>query len=1193
MDKNSTHYPYIRTSKKRFLFALLSVIFLFSNFSSLSAAGTADITKTSSASAAYQHAESAGNSAARPGAYASLLSRCDDPTPSPVPAAPSLSIDKTTNGSDGLTVAAGSAVTWSYKVTNTGNVKLMNISVTDLDPAIGLVGTITALPAGHSHTLTRQGTAVLGTYTNTGVAACTYVPFGVPDPIQVTASDTSSYTGIAAAISLNKTTNGTDGANIPVGAPLTWEYAVTNTGGITLTNIQVTDNNEGIIGTIASLEPGMSQTLTKAGTSRAGAYSNTGTASGSYSFAPADLSLRCAPTGIPASGTVTASDDSCYFGSAPGISISKTTNGSDGLMILTGAPVTWSYAVTNTGNVTLTNVRVTDSKSGDIGIIASLAPHETKTLVKTGTAVKGDYSNTATVYGTPPAGPDVTAADSSSYFGADPQISISKLTNGLDGPFIAAGSTVAWTYAVTNTGNVELTNILVTDSSEGFVGTIASLAPGASQTLTKTGTAHIGPYMNIGIAAGCYSLCASPAIAIPGGPPLPTVSACDGSSYFGSAPGIRISKTTNGSDGLTILAGEPITWQYAVTNMGNTTLTNVRVTDDKAGDIGTIASLAPFETKILTKTGTAMKGDYSNTATVYGTPPIGPDVSAADSSSYFGADPHISISKLTNGQDGSFAAAGSTVIWTYEVKNTGNILLTDILVTDSEEGSVGTIASLAPGTSQTLSLSGTAREGEYANTGTATGTYTLGCPLISLILGNPLCPTITASDDSSYFGSAPGISIDKTTNDSDGLMILAGDPITWKYEVTNTGNVTLTNIAVTDSDPMIGTVGTIPQLAAGETASLTHTGTAAAGVYSNTGTASGTPPVGQDVADSDISSYFGAVPEITINKTTNGSDGLFIPAGGAVTWSYDVTNTGNIVLTDITVTDSDLGAVGTIAVLPPDETQTLTMTGTAVTGAYANTGTAAGTYTLNPEIGESAVFARDFLDVELPISGTLTGTISDTDDSSYFGSAPAITIAKTAQNITTAGAASKASTGTAGDDFLFTLLVTNTGNVDLSDVTVTDSAVAVGSNAAVNGTLTKWVSGIGGLASLTIGSLTPGQDVTITYVYDTAPTDAAMTRYNAVAVRGIQTSTLNAEKTSVIAFDAATFTITSVLGVVRTVTPTPTPTAAPTTGVLGAAKTGENSNFSDIIAGLILLAASGGMLLFFGLREHRKNSRKG
>ena len=189
--------------------------------------------------------------------------------------------------------------------------------------------------------------------------------------------------------------------------------------------------------------------------------------------------------------------------------------------------------------------------------------------------------------------------------------------------------------------------------------------------------------------------------------------------------------------------------------------------------------------------------------------------------------------------------------------------------------------------------------------------------------------------------------------------------------------------------------------------------------------------------------------------------------------------------------------------------------------------------------------------------------------------------------------ASKASAGTAGDDFLFTLLVTNTGNVDLSDVTVTDSAVAVGSNADVNGTLTKWVSGIGGLASLTIGSLTPGQAVTITYVYDTAPTDAAMTRYNAVAVRGIQTSTLNAEKTSVIAFDAATFTITSVLGVVRTVTPTPTPTAAPTTGVLGAAKTGENSNFSDIIAGLILLAASGGMLLFFGLREHRKNSRKG
>ncbi len=51
---------------------------------------------------------------------------------------------------------------------------------------------------------------------------------------------------------------------------------------------------------------------------------------------------------------------------------------------------------------------------------------------------------------------------------------------------------------------------------------------------------------------------------------------------------------------------------------------------------------------------------------------------------------------------------------------------------------------------------------------------------------------------------ASGRAIDKQTVDGtqcgDGLTILAGDPIKWKYKVTNTGNMTLHNIVVRDSD---------------------------------------------------------------------------------------------------------------------------------------------------------------------------------------------------------------------------------------------------------------------------------------------------------------------------------------------------------------------------------------------------------
>lgn len=63
-----------------------------------------------------------------------------------------------------------------------------------------------------------------------------------------------------------------------------------------------------------------------------------------------------------------------------------------------------------------------------------------------------------------------------------------------DKTIITPGGAVTFTYKVTNSGNVTLTNIVVTDdngtpnnTADDFpVGTIASLAPGSSQTLSKT-----------------------------------------------------------------------------------------------------------------------------------------------------------------------------------------------------------------------------------------------------------------------------------------------------------------------------------------------------------------------------------------------------------------------------------------------------------------------------------------------------------------------------------------------------------------------------------------------------------------------------------------------------------------------------------------------------------------------------------
>jgi LPXTG-motif cell wall-anchored protein len=82
-------------------------------------------------------------------------------------------------------------------------------------------------------------------------------------------------------------------------------------------------------------------------------------------------------------------------------------------------------------------------------------------------------------------------------------IVIEKSTNGVDadsapGPSITVGDTVTWTYVVANTGQVDLTGVVVTDDVLGDVCTVGDLAIGESKTCELTGTAAVGQYANVG-----------------------------------------------------------------------------------------------------------------------------------------------------------------------------------------------------------------------------------------------------------------------------------------------------------------------------------------------------------------------------------------------------------------------------------------------------------------------------------------------------------------------------------------------------------------------------------------------------------------------------------------------------------------------------------------------------------------------
>ena len=304
-------------------------------------------------------------------------------------------------------------------------------------------------------TCTGNGTATIGQYQNigavTGKSLCGQT---------VSDDDPSHYYGIDdPGITIVKLTNGQDvasppGPEIPVGSQVTWSYKVTNSGKITLTGIAVTDDKGVAVSCPkTTLKPDESMTCTGKGTAQACQYQNVGTATGTaYGGAK-----------------VSASDPSWYFGKTyPAIKIKKATNGQDadvapGPEIPVGSPVTWTYVVTNTGDVALSNVKVTHDKGVSVSCPkTSLQPGESMTCTGSGTAQTGQYKNIGTVTGQPPCGNPVSDDDPSHYHNLPeppPEIKIVKLTNGQDantapGPEIAVGSTVTWTYQVTNIGQV-------------------------------------------------------------------------------------------------------------------------------------------------------------------------------------------------------------------------------------------------------------------------------------------------------------------------------------------------------------------------------------------------------------------------------------------------------------------------------------------------------------------------------------------------------------------------------------------------------------------------------------------------------------------------------------------------------------------------------------------------------------------
>jgi len=560
---------------------------------------------------------------------------------------------------------------------------------------------------------------------------------------------------------------------------ITFGGSVLNTGDATLFNVSVSNFVNGslvLITNIATLNPGQAVGF-----------------NGSY--VPNN---PCAPTtdiifvrgtdelGLTVSNQCSAT---CSNVITPCISVTKACTPA-----IVGASQTISGVVSNCGNITLTNIIITDNVIGAItNFTGSLAPGASFGYSATFTAVCGGNTNTVTARGTSICGVNVTnTATAVCPVTEAPCIVVSKACTPA---IVGANQTISG--VVSNCGNVPLTGVAVTDNILGAITNFpGTLAVGGSFSYSRTFTAVCGGNTNTVTARGtspCGAGVTNTATAI-----CPVT----------ENPCIGVTKTCD-----TVVIGQANFVTAVVTNCGNVPLHGITVTDNLYGSVGTIALLAPGGTATLTKSVTNTCGTFTNIVTATGLSPCNTQVQAQSTATCAVTEnPCIRVTKTCN-----TVTIGQANTVTAVVTNCGNVPLHGITVVDNLYGSFGTIALLAPGGTATLTKSVTNTCGNFPNTVTAIGlspcntavtnTSTATCsvtcaPQIKVYkqvvcYAQSGCVAFSPNLDSQKIATAVRLNPPNDAN---------CPAFCYRITVTNSGNVILSNLVVFDANSSDGKV---------------------------------------------------------------------------------------------------------------------------------------------------------------------------------------------------------------------------------------------------------------------------------------------------------------------------------------------------------------------------------------------------
>ncbi len=799
-----------------------------------------------------------------------------------------------------------------------------------------------------------------------------------------------------------------------VGQVVTYTLTATNNGNRTLHNVSVSDNPS--LGSfactpsipVAALAVGASIVCTGThsitqGDLDAGSFTDTGSATSTEATAP------------NASDTVTGTKN-------PVLTLTKTDGLNPGKFDHVNQVVTYTLTATNTGNVTLHNVSVSDNPALDgfscnPAILSSLAPGDS--MVCTGTHSislvdldAGRFDDTASATSTEAAAPNATDTVFASTY---PVLSLTKTDSLNSAKYDHVGQVVTYTLTATNESNITLHNVMVSDAPalDSFscnpAVAAASLAPGASIVCTGTHSITQGD-----LDAGLFKDTASAE--------SNEITAPDASDTIYATSNAVLSLTK--VDDLNPLkydhVGQVVTYTLTATNSGNVTLHNVVVSDNPVlAGFGCTpsngATLAVGESIVCKGSHSITQADLDSGSYVDTASASSTEVSATDAKDTVNGTQNavLSLTK-TDGLNGAkYDHVGQVISYTLTATNSGNVTLHNVSVSDNP-ALAGFIcnpsipaASLAPG--ESIACTGTH---SITQTDLNTGTFLDTASATSTEDNAPDAPDIVLGIQNA------SLSLTKVATEAN--FNAAGVTLHYTLVATNTGNVTLTGVSITDAK--LGTLACTPTQPATLVpgAALSCTGTylttqpdVDAGKVDNTANAGGsfgTAPVLAAPASASVPAVGAAHLSLTKVVTETSFNGV----GVTLHYTLVATNDGDKTLTSVSITDTKLGTLACTptqpATLAPAEK--LTCTGTYLTtqldvdaGKVDNTANASGSFGGNPVAA-------------LPASATVPGLMN-----------PHLSLTKVA---------TETSFDAAGVTLHYTLVATNDGNVTLTGVSILD-----------------------------------------------------------------------------------------------------------------------------------------------------------